>query len=44
MITFDNVSKKYGNNHTAVKALNVEIKKGEFLLLSVQADVAKLHY
>lgn len=33
MITFDNVSKKYGNNHTAVKALNVEIKKGEFFVI-----------
>jgi len=33
MITFDNVSRKYGNNHTAVKALNVEIKKGEFFVI-----------
>jgi len=33
MITFDNVSKKYGNGHTAVKALNIEIKKGEFFVI-----------
>ncbi|WP_155593814.1 ABC transporter ATP-binding protein [Lysinibacillus cavernae] len=33
MITFDNVSKKYGNDHVAVKALNVEIKKGEFFVI-----------
>lgn len=33
MITFDNVSKKYSNDHVAVKALNVEIKKGEFFVI-----------
>ncbi|MEE3809641.1 ABC transporter ATP-binding protein [Lysinibacillus fusiformis] len=33
MITFDNVSKKYDNDYTAVKALNVEIKKGEFFVI-----------
>ncbi|WP_342546342.1 ABC transporter ATP-binding protein [Lysinibacillus sp. FSL K6-4013] len=33
MITFDNVSKQYDNNQIAVKALNVEIKKGEFFVI-----------
>lgn len=33
MITFDNVSKMYSNDHVAVKALNVEIKKGEFFVI-----------
>lgn len=33
MITFDNVSKKYDNDHVAVKALNIEIKKGEFFVI-----------
>ncbi|MFJ7699723.1 ABC transporter ATP-binding protein [Lysinibacillus fusiformis] len=33
MITFDNVSKMYSNDHMAVKALNVEIKKGEFFVI-----------
>jgi len=33
MITFDNVSKQYDNNKIAVKALNVEIKKGEFFVI-----------
>ncbi|MED4887317.1 ABC transporter ATP-binding protein [Lysinibacillus fusiformis] len=33
MITFDNVSKMYSNDHVAVKALNVEIKRGEFFVI-----------
>lgn len=33
MITFDNVTKQYDNNQLAVKALNVEIKKGEFFVI-----------
>ncbi|WP_418301061.1 ABC transporter ATP-binding protein [Lysinibacillus fusiformis] len=33
MITFENVSKMYSNDHVAVKALNVEIKKGEFFVI-----------
>lgn len=33
MIIFDNVSKMYSNDHVAVKALNVEIKKGEFFVI-----------
>lgn len=33
MITFDNVSKQYDNDQIAVKALNVEIKKGEFFVI-----------
>lgn len=33
MIIFDNVSKQYDNNQIAVKALNVEIKKGEFFVI-----------
>lgn len=33
MITFDNVSKQYDNKQIAVKALNVEIKKGEFFVI-----------
>lgn len=33
MITFENVSKMYSNDHMAVKALNVEIKKGEFFVI-----------
>ncbi|MGE7808976.1 ABC transporter ATP-binding protein [Lysinibacillus capsici] len=33
MITFDTVSKQYDNNQIAVKALNVEIKKGEFFVI-----------
>ncbi|WP_312125924.1 ABC transporter ATP-binding protein [Lysinibacillus boronitolerans] len=33
MITFDNVSKQYDNEQIAVKALNVEIKKGEFFVI-----------
>lgn len=33
MITFDNVSKQYDNNQITVKALNVEIKKGEFFVI-----------
>ncbi|QPA60329.1 ABC transporter ATP-binding protein [Lysinibacillus sphaericus] len=33
MILFDNVSKMYSNDHVAVKALNVEIKKGEFFVI-----------
>ena len=33
MITFNNVSKQYDNNQIAVKALNVEIKKGEFFVI-----------
>ncbi len=33
MITFNNVSKMYSNDHVAVKALNVEIKKGEFFVI-----------
>ncbi|MFY0520799.1 ABC transporter ATP-binding protein [Lysinibacillus sp. UGB7] len=33
MITFDNVSKKYDNDQVAVKAINLEIKKGEFFVI-----------
>ncbi|MEK5231708.1 ABC transporter ATP-binding protein [Lysinibacillus sp. FSL K6-0232] len=33
MIKFDNVSKSYSRDHTAVKALNVEINKGEFFVI-----------
>ncbi len=33
MIIFDNLSKMYSNDHVAVKALNVEIKKGEFFVI-----------
>ncbi len=33
MITFDNVTKKYGNEQIAVNAINLEIKKGEFFVI-----------
>ncbi|UPW84857.1 ABC transporter ATP-binding protein [Lysinibacillus sp. Ag94] len=33
MIAFENVTKKYVNDQVAVKAINVEIKKGEFFVL-----------
>ena len=33
MITFENVTKKYVNDQVAVKAINLEIKKGEFFVL-----------
>ncbi len=33
MIVFENVTKKYGNDQVAVNAINLEINKGEFLVL-----------
>lgn len=33
MIAFENVTKKYINDQVAVKAINLEIKKGEFFVL-----------
>lgn len=33
MIAFENVTKKYGNDQVAVKAINLKIKKGEFFVL-----------
>ncbi|MBK3494214.1 ABC transporter ATP-binding protein [Viridibacillus sp. YIM B01967] len=33
MIVFENVSKKYDNNQSAVNYLNLEIKKGEFFVI-----------
>ncbi|WP_285398790.1 ABC transporter ATP-binding protein [Lysinibacillus sp. fls2-241-R2A-57] len=33
MITFENVTKKYVNDQVAVKAINLEINKGEFFVL-----------
>lgn len=33
MIVFENVSKKYDNNESAVNFLNLEIKKGEFFVI-----------
>ena len=44
MITFDNVSKQYDNDQIAVKALNVEIKRVNSLLLLALADAAKPLY
>jgi len=33
MIAFENVTKKYANDQVAVKAIHLEIKKGEFFVL-----------
>ena len=32
-VTFDHLTKRYGNEFTAVKDLNLEVKDGEFLVL-----------